>query len=170
MMTHAELVDRAAKWLATRAGCGFVLTEYSCTLDECPDAIGWRKSGTSVLVECKASRADFLADLRKAHRATAGLGDWRYYLCEPHTITAADDLPARWGLLHVVGNRIRPVSLVPTTEWQWQTLRSSAGKDERGEIVMLASVVRRVHLRGDLQKVYSRPDPGGGERPERALG
>lgn len=65
--THADLVAPAARWLKGTVRCGVVLTEAPSMDGESPDAIGWR-SGYSVLVECKASRADFLADSRKPHR------------------------------------------------------------------------------------------------------
>ncbi len=37
-----------------------------------------------------------------------GMGDWRFYLCEPGVITV-DDLPAGWGLLYVINGRVRKI-------------------------------------------------------------
>ena len=63
-MTHETLVQKAVAWLRGY-GCGVVLSEQSCTSGETPDAIGWKRACHSVVVECKASRADFLVDREK---------------------------------------------------------------------------------------------------------
>lgn len=73
-MTHAELVSRAARWLKSQ-GCGtIVATKLYVPGFEEPDAIGWWSHGRSLLVECKASRADFLRDAGKPFRRFPGLG------------------------------------------------------------------------------------------------
>lgn len=109
-MTHAELVKRAERWLRNTRRCGVVICEAAAQSGETPDAIGWRFGGKlSVLVECKASRADFLADKRKWCRkngATHSLGDERYYLA-PAGIIKPEDLPERWGLLELSGKFIK---------------------------------------------------------------
>lgn len=66
-MTHNDLCERALRWLSGTRKCEPVFHQIaSCA--EIPDAIGWsscfRFSGSTVL-ECKVSRADFYADLRK---------------------------------------------------------------------------------------------------------
>ena len=58
---HAKLAKRAAQWL--RRNHEIVITEISGG-SETPDAIGFRGNSTT-LIECKASRSDFLADKRK---------------------------------------------------------------------------------------------------------
>lgn len=99
-MTHAELVELAAAWLRSR--CSVVITEMTAVsvTGECPDAIGW--SGSSHLVECKASRADFLADRKKAFRQfpEQGMGTFRYFLA-PKGLIKPEELPSNWGLLEV---------------------------------------------------------------------
>src|SRR5437870_1590459 len=72
-MTHAQLVQMAVNWLRSYR-CGVVLSEQACVSGEMPDAIGWKRGCHSVLVECKISRADFLADRSKAFRQKRGLG------------------------------------------------------------------------------------------------
>ncbi|NUP08368.1 MAG: hypothetical protein HOW73_20150 [Polyangiaceae bacterium] len=104
-MNHAALVKRAARWLELSQGCGFVITEAATAATgtfESPDAIGWAGPGRSILVECKVSRADFLADAQKPHRIhpTMGMGRERYYLTLPGLLKPSD-LPERWGLLEV---------------------------------------------------------------------
>ncbi|MNK58657.1 hypothetical protein D3C87_777470 [compost metagenome] len=107
-MTHAELVELAAEWLWSK--CSVVITEMvsvSVTM-ECPDAIGWY-SHASYLVECKASRADFLADRKKVFRQSPehGMGTYRYFLAARGVIKP-EELPANWGLLEVSeGGKVR---------------------------------------------------------------
>lgn len=108
--SHADLCAIAVKWLQrplSRAGhdCGVALSEIKSGWGgEIPDAIGWRSKGDkfdcSVLVECKVSRSDFLADKNKPHRIAGGIGNYRYFLC-PDGVIKPDELPANWGLLYV---------------------------------------------------------------------
>ena len=112
-MTHADLVQRAALWLAGTMRCGIVLTEFASAEPETPDVLGFTRGGDSVLVECKTNRADFLRDRRKPSRAydARGLGQRRYYFCEPGVIrfgTGELDLTDGWGLA-TVSARVRVV-------------------------------------------------------------
>src|SRR5277367_2990354 len=97
---HAQLVARAADWLRHRYGCGIVLSEQYCVTGEVPDVIAWKASCQSVLVECKVSRADFLADAGKPFRTCPeeGLGSKRLYMA-PAGMIAPTELPRHWGLL-----------------------------------------------------------------------
>jgi hypothetical protein len=80
-MTHAQLVAKAVHWLR-RHRCGVVLSEQACASGEMPDAIGWKSACHSVLVECKVTRSDFLADRAKPFRVKPeqGVGCERFYL------------------------------------------------------------------------------------------
>src|SRR5437763_776204 len=100
-MTHPKLVEKAVAWLR-RYGCSVVLSEQSCASGETPDAIGWKRGCNSVVVECKASRADFLADKEKPFRVkpATGMGCERFYLA-PAAVVRANELPAGWGLLEL---------------------------------------------------------------------
>lgn len=105
-MTHQELVCAAAMWLKMR--CAVVITEL-VTTGETPDAIGWQ--GThSILIECKVSKADFLADQKKMFRRSPefGIGQHRYYLT-PVGLLSVDDLQLKWGLLELTESGIRMV-------------------------------------------------------------
>lgn len=101
---HDWLVKRAVKWLLGRGRCTVALAEpWNAKIGEHPDAIGWDRRGWSIVVECKVSRADFVADKRKQCRRmedTTGehLGQERYYLTPPHLVLPAD-VPDGWGLL-----------------------------------------------------------------------
>lgn len=111
-MNHADLCSIAVKWLqransAGGPGCHVAVSECrSGWTGEVPDAIGFRAAGSlddgSIVVECKTSRSDFLADRKKAHRAGGGCGNWRYFMA-PEGIIGPDELPERWGLLTVNG-------------------------------------------------------------------
>jgi hypothetical protein len=105
-MKHAYLVARAADWLRHRYGCGIVLAEQYCGTGEVPDVIGWKGFCQSVLIECKVSRSDFLADASKPFRLKpeAGLGSKRFYMAPAGTL-APRDLSNHWGLLECKGRK-----------------------------------------------------------------
>jgi hypothetical protein len=92
---------------------------------EIPDAIGWR-SYESYLVECKTSRADFLADLKKPHRVNPdwGMGDRRYYMTPPDLVQP-DELPEHWGLLWAYPKIVR------VKRDSWGTRRDRTARNER---------------------------------------
>jgi hypothetical protein len=96
---HSRLVALAAAWLRKRKLCSVVVTELTHSGPESADAIGFRM-GLSWLCECKASRADFLADKKKHFRRypASGMGTRRFYVCDDGVIEPVD-LPEGWGLL-----------------------------------------------------------------------
>lgn len=99
-LDHATLVARAALWLRKTERCSLVLTDRGHA-DERADAIGWPRFGEpSILVEVKASRADFLRDREKQCRRDpgSGLGCYRWYLA-PAGLIKLSELPPWWGLL-----------------------------------------------------------------------
>src|SRR5256885_350877 len=100
-MTHTQLVERAVRWLRAYR-CGVVLSEQVCVSGEMPDAIGWKRACHSVLVECKVTRADFLADRTKPFRLKPGqgVGCERFYLA-PVDLIRSEELPVGWGLLEI---------------------------------------------------------------------
>ncbi|WP_321944049.1 hypothetical protein [Paraburkholderia tropica] len=120
---HKLLVTLGERWLK-RQGFAVVASELatSGTREEA-DVIGFR-SNCSALVEAKASQSDFLADARKPHRGTGGLGVYRFYLCPPGVIRV-EDLPSRWGLLYADGRSVREI-LRPTGNG-WPSLGSTSG-------------------------------------------
>jgi hypothetical protein len=147
-MTHAALVELAVKWLRSRYRCGIILSEQSCASGEQPDVIGWKKKCRSVLVECKISRADFLADREKPFRRdpAQGMGSERFYMT-PAGLIRPEELPAGWGLLEV---RNREVQLA---------VRCSPRRDLRGpdglryELNLLLASLARVELRIEPQTI-----------------
>src|SRR5579864_1875010 len=120
-MTHGQLVEHAVRWLRSYR-CGVVLSEQACVSGEMPDAIGWKRANHSVLVECKVTRADFLADRGKPLRKKPedGVGGERSYLPRL-ALVKPEELPSRWGLPRLRRGRIQPVR-----NWA-KKLRSAAG-------------------------------------------
>jgi len=168
-MTHPQLVEIAVRWLRSHR-CGVVLSEQSCSSGEMPDAIGWKRACHSVLVECKISRSDFLADREKPFRQKAhlGMGCERYYL-SPAGLIRADELPTGWGLLEV---RNRKVNVTRPAD---KNLRSAGGF--RHEMNLLLASLRRVEVRiepqtlTDFLKWKNRmADYNGGTLPEGIVG
>lgn len=157
--THRQLVKVARKWLARRAPV--VVTEMASYGMEEPDAIAFHANGHTQLVECKATRADFLSDGNKIFRANPelGMGAERYYLTAP-AVCEAEDVPANWGLLVWDGRRVRVV----------RESEHFAERAHSSEIGLLVSVVRRFGLpvRGGISvRCYTTRSEG---RPRATLG
>lgn len=149
MMTHADLVERAEKFLLNTVRCYFVLKELVCynSTGEVPDAIGWRYN-ESHMIECKTSRSDFFADKKKffRRRKWLGVGNYRYYMTLPELIMP-EEIPLKWGLLYVYNRRVK-IIVKPEKIHYMNTA-------ER-ELPFLCSALRRVHLQGNLCKIYEK--------------
>jgi hypothetical protein len=144
-MTHGQLVRIAEKWLRSYR-CGVVLSEQACVSGEMPDAIGWKRACHSVLVECKVSRADFLADRAKPWRVKPelGVGCERFYLV-PAGMIREDELPAGWGLLACKARRVEIVKAAK------KNLRTEKGF--ACEMNLLLASLRRVEVRIEPQTI-----------------
>ncbi len=144
---HAKLIERAVEWLRHSYRCGIVLSEQYCAGGEVPDVIGWKGSCQSVLVECKASRSDFLADANKPFRLKPeeGLGSRRFYMAAAGLI-APHELPKHWGLLECRGRQVE-MSVRPGK----QELRGPIGLMK--EMNLLLASLRRVEVRIEPQTI-----------------
>ena len=144
-MTHEKLVTAAVAWLR-RNGCGVVLSEQSCASGETPDAIGWRRACHSVVVECKISRADFLADREKPFRRKPekGMGCERFYLV-PAGMISANEVPPGWGLLELRGREVVELGAAS------KKMRTAVGF--RYEMNLLLASLRRVEVRIEPQSI-----------------
>jgi hypothetical protein len=144
-MTHVQLVEKAIRWLRWYR-CGVVLSEQACFSGEMPDAIGWKQACHSVLVECKVTRADFLADQAKPFRQKPekGIGSERFYLTPP-SLLKVEELPSAWGLLELRRGRVEMVH--PAAK----NLRSVTGF--RYEMNLLLASLRRVEVRIEPQSI-----------------
>ncbi len=133
-LTHADLVKIATRWLTGSRRCSVALAELVTHSPETPDAIGWRYQRESILVECKTSRSDFLADRKKHFRQfpDLGVGNMRFFLA-PAGMIKPHELPERWGLIEPRGSIIR---VVKEAERQPKTHVDH-------EILMLLSAIRR---------------------------
>ena len=138
-MSHAELIDKAVEWLRSY-GCGVILSEQACVTGEMPDAIGWKRTCHSVLVECKISRSDFRADGDKPFRQKSqlGMGCERFY-CTPAGLLDPGEIPSGWGLLEYHRRKIWVAH--PAKE----NLRTATGF--RHEMNLLLASLRRVEVR-----------------------
>ena len=134
-MQHATLVQLGVRWLSRH--CSVVLYEAAAVKKEIPDVIGWA-GPRAILIECKATRADFLRDAAKITRANpkAGMAHRRYYLC-PAGVVQPADLPAKWGLLWAEKGKIAVV-------------REAKGFPQRNllaEVEFLSTMLRRAQIR-----------------------
>ncbi|HEY0565842.1 MAG TPA: hypothetical protein VGC88_09670 [Terriglobales bacterium] len=141
------MIDAAVKWLRTRYQCGIILSEQYCATGEVPDVIAWKGHSQSVLVECKISRADFLADAEKPFRKKPedGLGCERWY-CVPANLIKAEELPPGWGLLEYY-ERACHLTVKPTNT----QMRSQIGMAK--EMNLLLASLRRVEVRIEPQTI-----------------
>jgi hypothetical protein len=144
---HAQLVSRAVEWLRHRYKCGIILSEQYCATGEVPDVIAWKGFCKSVLVECKVSRADFLADAAKPFRQKAeeGMGCQRLYMA-PAGMIRPEELPKHWGLLELHGREVR-LAVKPGRV----DLRTEAGLMK--EMNLLLASLRRVEVRIEPQTI-----------------
>lgn len=137
-MTHSDLIDVAVRWLRRRPhNCSVVFAELqvqSCI--ERPDAIGFGYGGGSILVECKVSRADFLKDRNKPHRAF-GMGGRRWFLTTPGVVHDRCEVPFGWGVAEVRGERRRVHVLLDAEIVDPKT------RDHRAEAALLTAAVWR---------------------------
>ncbi|HZD32162.1 MAG TPA: hypothetical protein VE779_10930 [Candidatus Angelobacter sp.] len=144
---HAQLVAHACQWLRRSYKCGIVLSEQYCATGEVPDVIAWKGFCKSVLVECKVSRADFLADADKPFRQKPedGMGSQRFYLA-PADMIDAKELPKHWGLLELRGRDVRMAVKPKRVD-----LRTEAGLMK--EMNLLLASLRRVEVRIEPQTI-----------------
>ena len=128
-------------------GCGIVLSEQYCATGEVPDVIGWKASCQSVLVECKVSRGDFLADAGKPFRVkpAEGLGSRRLYMA-PAGVIAPAELPKHWGLLECRGREVELMVKPARVD-----LRTQVGFVK--EMNLLLASLRRVEVRIEPQTI-----------------
>lgn len=150
-MTHAELVLAAGRWLRGAGRCTVVLEELCAATGngENPDAIGWYSTQT-LLIECKASRSDFLADRKKSFRMdpSRGMGSYRYFMA-PKGMLRSDEIPGRWGLLEVSGRRVlRTKGHEPGQGyWRQEDPWCFVARAAEDEVRMLLSSMGRIKVR-----------------------
>lgn len=151
-MTHDELVEVARNWLKrSRSGAGsYAINRGACCVvvseiasgSESPDALGWY-GHTTTMIECKASRSDFLTDKKKHGRQflQQGLGDYRFYLTAEGSgaILSAAELPTGFGWLEVARTSKGKIKVSVRQEAQKQPEKYTGA-----ETGILLSLLRRI--------------------------
>lgn len=135
--THKGLVRHLSNWLKNSRRATIVVSELQTRLSETPDILAWSHGGHSTLIECKTSKADFVADKTKRFRMMEelGVGDLRYFAA-PEGLLEREDIPEGWGLLQV-------------GEWKHVRQVVDAAKkpaDKRKECCILISALRRLEI------------------------
>lgn len=158
-MTHDELVMSAFRWVKKNGECGVVFRELGCIAGEIPDVIGFGCDDHSVLVECKASRADFLSDKNKPFRREPerGMGKFRLY-CTPRGMIGQHELPPKWGLLEV-GKGGKAIATKNTIRLDFLAYfgdgeRQYHARNEYAERAILYSALRRLEIRRRIEEIY----------------
>lgn len=153
--SHKILVEMGARFLKN-FGCGIVLKELVSlnNTGEIPDVFGM-KFGDSILIECKTSRADFIADKKKLFRMhpEMGMGQYRAFLC-PENVIKQEDLAGSlegWGLLYA--NQKRKIERIIFPELNYLDGNSSPMKRFNANIQeersLLFSALRRKQKGGE---------------------
>lgn len=140
-MSHAELVQRAVRWLKNSLHCRVVLAELVAYTRSCetPDALGWINNN-AILVECKRSHSDFSADRKKRarHKDMPALGVWRFYLTPPGLLSP-EEIIKDWGLYEVHGRRV----VFSGGEQYRNAAKPPFVSDRDSEVAMLVSALSR---------------------------
>lgn len=143
-VTHAELVQRAVRWLRGTKRCKVILAERGM-YGEFPDAIGWTSWGHCWVVECKSSRADFLRDYKKECRdGLFEMGEWHYYMVTPG-VCEPRDVQRKWGLIEAGPHRTRTVKVAENERPDVPRQPSLAA---RVEMLLLISELSRYQMYG----------------------
>ena len=160
MINHKTLCGLAVKWLYRPhskggPGCQLAVSEVGgSSPGEITDAIGWRYD-CSVVVECKTSRADFLADQKKPHRVdpAKGAGVFRYYMC-PEGLIDFSERPPGWGLIYVnKRHHIKPIA-GHINHLRWGKCVENGWffeANQQREKAILISLFRKIH--GDPEEI-----------------
>lgn len=147
--THAELVDRAVRWLRGTRRCSVAYGELTTGAACIPDAIGW--GWKSEMVEVKVSRGDFRRDGAKGSHLSGTLpGELRWYVTPPRLVVP-EEIPEGWGLVWAFPASMRVVREAPVL-----ALTPAALLTERA---LLLSAARRHELGVPFDPVRGRFQP-----------
>ena len=90
-----------------------------------------------------------------------GMGRYRYYCCLPGLIKV-EDLPAGWGLLHIVDGKAKRVHN-PYGTIEGNIYRRGFVANLKAEHELMYSALRRLFIKGLVKSIYdkdySRPTP-----------
>jgi len=141
-ISHRELVDRAFLYLHT-IGCSIRFKERVSSISENPDVMGFGGRNFSILIECKASRADFLTDKNKwfRKRPEDGMGYKRYFMT-PVGMLKQSEIPKGWGLIEVYEKTSRMNHRVRIAV----EAEAFHARNREAEIKYLVSAIRRINI------------------------
>jgi len=150
-MTHKELVEIGYRWLMKSVRCRFAFKELVTYAAETSDVIGW-KGGDSILIECKTSKADFLADKKKDFRLHSwmGVGNYRFYLT-PAGLFNTMHIPKKWGWLEV-SEKGKIIKKITPKGNIWTGFPRFDEVNMISERFMLCSALGRIQNKTDIQK------------------
>ena len=152
--SHRKLVEISYEWLIKR--CGFAFKELRSLSNECPDVLGFR-ADESILIECKVSRSDFLADKNKPFRKIScnGMGNYRLYCC-PKGLIKKEELPEKWGLIYVneKGKAILVHNCFNSKGGNMFLEENRFDSNRVEEMRMLYTALRRLHIRKRIDEIY----------------
>ncbi len=156
-ISHQQLVEIAYKWVLKNGSCGFAAKEIGTISSEIPDVIGFVSGSHSVLIECKASRSDFLKDKHKLFRQDgSGMGLFRIYCC-PVGIIKPEDLPEKWGLIHITDEK-QPIEIVNPLRQENKYINWTFSKNDIAERAIMYSMLRRLKSAGSITEFYKNED------------
>lgn len=122
MMTHSELISFAWENILPMFGYPNGMGTFEsnmCQTIEKPDII-WigDKVDECVVIECKASRQDFLKDCKKPFRVfpDKGMGKYRVYVVNEGVVNYASELPEGWMCFIVIDKDTFTELASPTTD------------------------------------------------------
>lgn len=157
-MTHKELIPIAYKYVLKNCSCGVAFKELNSLAcnGECPDVIGFGAWGHSVLIECKVSRSDFLADRKKSFRQVPelGMGSQRFYMC-PDNLIKKEEIPEGWGLIYVNSNG-KPKCVYSPYKGNIEVRTIALEKNIKAEHGIMYSALRRLFIKGHLESIYDK--------------
>lgn len=113
-----------------------VLTEIVSMSRETPDVLAFHWN-SSLIIECKTSRADFAADKKKWFRVhqEEGMGNQRYFMV-PEGLVSLSEVPEGWGLIEVDEKKRTRV-----------TKQCAYGQaNAKAEVAVLLSFIRRLKI------------------------
>lgn len=142
-INHRELVDRAFLYLKFSCNCKVAFKERVASTSESPDVVGFCR-GFSYLIECKTSRADFLADKKKhfRRRPEDGMGYERYFMA-PVGLLEPSEMPEGWGLLEVYEKPPRFKNYVVKIAHHAEPFIE---RNLQAEVSYLVSAIRRIDI------------------------
>ena len=157
-MTHKQLVDVAHKWVLKNGSCGVVFKELkaSTIYNEIPDVIGFGSFVHSVLIECKTSRSDFIADKKKYFRINSdkGVGRQRFYCC-PTNLIKIEELPDGWGLIYV-NDKFKAICLHNPYKGLPEVRHKGFEPNLDADRNIMYSALRRLQVKGLVKEIYNK--------------